>query len=202
MQLNSDQLHAGIRALAKDVVDEVIHWKLSRGILEAAETWPLVIQQSNTFWQLTITAHAMCQFLQCVAYSIRKRLRCTFWDYFNLLRKIYRSLMKHRFANGCAIIHSLHHLPSQPVFLMQRNTALAHLSQKRRLNSTPPRSDEEITNADFENLLSRAVEIVNRYSSLFGAEHFSTQVVGHDDYKTVFLWVQERVELERAKWSE
>jgi hypothetical protein len=85
---------------------------------------------------------------------------------------------------------------------MQRNTALAHLSQKRRLNSTPPRSDEEITNADFENLLSRAVEIVNRYSSLFGAEHFSTQVVGHDDYKTVFLWVQERVELERAKWSE
>lgn len=66
-QLTSDQLHAGIRALAKDVVDAVIHWKLSRGILEAAETWPLVIQQSNTFWSLTITAHinvsilAMCR---------------------------------------------------------------------------------------------------------------------------------------------
>ena len=65
--LNSDQLHAGIRAMAHDAVDAVTHWKLSRGILEAAEQWPLVIQQSNTFWQLTITAHvnvsvlAMCR---------------------------------------------------------------------------------------------------------------------------------------------
>ena len=66
-QLNSAQLHAGIRALAKDSVDAVIHWKLSRGIIDAAEKWPLVTQQSNTFWYLTIKAHvnvsvlAMCR---------------------------------------------------------------------------------------------------------------------------------------------
>lgn len=224
-QLNSDQLHAGIRALAKVVVDAVIHWKLSRGILEAAETWPLVIQQSNTFWQLTITAHvnvsvlAMCRvfdqektalhllgLLQLIEKNLplfddaqfRERLRDN--PFVASLAQSARLPDAAQLATDIALC-SLQD-PLVKLLVTHRNTALAHLSRKRRLNSTPPRSDEEITNADFENLLSRAVEIVNRYSSLFSAEHFSTQVVGHDDYKTVFLWVQERVELERAKWSE
>jgi len=76
------------------------------------------------------------------------------------------------------------------------------LSRKRSLTKAPPRKDEEITNEEFENLLSRAAEILNRYSGLFQAEHFSTQIVGHDDYETIFRWIQERVEAERASHGE
>ncbi len=49
VELTSDELKAGISVLAKDVVDAQIHWKLSRGLLEAMSTWPLVSVQSNTF---------------------------------------------------------------------------------------------------------------------------------------------------------
>ena len=223
-QLNSDQLHAGIRALAKDAVDAQIHWKLSKGIVEAGETWPLVTQQSNTFWQLTITAHvnvsvlAMCRvfdqgktalhllgLLQLIEKNLplfdeaqfRERLHDN--PFVASLAQSARLPDAAQLATDIALCSLQDPLVKRLV--THRNTALAHLSRQRRLNSTPPRNDEAITNADFENLLSRAVEIVNRYSSLFVAEHFSTQVVGHDDYKTVFLWVQERVELDRAKWS-
>lgn len=221
-QLTSDQLHAGIRALAKDVVDAVIHWKLSRGILEAAETWPLVIQQSNTFWSLTITAHinvsilAMCRvfdqeksalhllgLLQLIERNLplfdkaqfRERLRDN--PFVASLALSARHPDATQLARDIALCSKQDPLVKRLV--THRHNAVAHLSQKRHLNSTPPRSDEEITNADFESLLSRGVEIVNRYSSLFGAEHFSTQVIGHDDYQTVFLWIQQRVESERSK---
>lgn len=221
-QLNSDQLHAGIRALAKDAVDAVIHWKLSRGILEAAETWPLVIQESNTFWQLTITAHVNVSVLaMCRVFDQEK----TALHLLGLLRLIEKNLplfdeaqFRERLRDNpfVASLAQSARLPDAAQLatdialcspqdslvkrlVTHRNTELAHLSQKRRLNSTPSPSDEEITDADFENLLRRAVKIVNRYSSLFDAEQFSEQVVGHDDYKTIFLWVQERVELERAK---
>ena len=216
-QLTSDQLHAGIKAIANDAVDAVIHWKLSRGILEAAETWPLVIQQSNTFWSLTLKAHvnvsllAMCRvfdqeksslhllgLLQLIEQNLplfdedqfRERLRDN--PFVASLAETARQPDAKQLASDIAL--SSVHDPLVKRLVTHRNNAVAHLSQKRRLNSTPQRSDEEITNADFEILLNRAVEIVNRYSGLFGAEHFSTQIVGHDDYETVFRWIQQRVE--------
>lgn len=223
-QLNSDQLHAGIRALAIDAVDAVIHWKLSRGILEATVKWPLVTQQSNTFWQLTITAHvnvsvlAMCRVfdqqktalhLHGLLQLIKKNLplfdeaqfreRLCDNSFVESLAQSARRPDARQLATDIALCSPRDPLVKQLV--THRNTAVAHLSQKRHLNRTPTRTDEEIKNSDFEILLNRAVEIVNRYSSLFGAEHFSTQVIGHDDYETVFLWVQERVEQERTKWS-
>jgi len=221
-QLNSDQLHAGIKALANDAVDAVIHWKLSRGILEAAEQWPLVTQQSNTFWQLTIKAHvnvsvlAMCRvfdqqktalhllaLLKLINKNLplfdeaqfRERLRDN--PFVESLAQSARRPDAQQLSTDLALCSLQEPLVKR--LITHRNNAVAHLSQKRRLNNTPPTADEEITNSDFEILLSRAVEIVNRYSSLFGAEHFSTQIIGHDDYKTVFRWVQERVELEHNK---
>ena len=221
--LNSDQLRAGIRAMAHDAVNAVIHWKLSRGILEAAKQWPLVIQQSNTFWQLTITAHvnvsvlAMCRvfdqektalhlhgLLQLINKNLplfdeeqfRERLRDN--PFVESLAQSARRPDAQQLATDIAMCSKQDPLVMRLV--THRNNAVAHLSQKRRLNSTPPCADEEITNSDFEILLKRAVEVVNRYSSLFGAESFSTQVIGHDDYKTVFAWVQDRAEQEHAKW--
>ncbi len=58
--------------------------------------------------------------------------------------------------------------------VIHRNNAVAHLSRKRSLTGTEPRKEDEITNEDFEALLLRAHEIVNRYSNLFQAQHFSS----------------------------
>lgn len=224
IQLTSEQLQAGIRTLANDIVDAAIHWKLSRGIYEAAETWPLVIQQSNTFWTLTIKAHvnvsvlAMCRafdqepsalhllgLLQLIEQNLplfdeaqfRVRLRDN--PFVASLAESARRPDATQLATDIALCSNGDPLVRRLV--IHRNTALAHLSRKRRLYSTPSRSDEEITNDDYEILLNRANEIVNRYSSLFGAEYFSTQIVGHKDYETIFRWIQERVESERSRWS-
>lgn len=199
-QLTSEQLQAGIRALANDIVDAAIHWKLSRGIYEAAETWPLVIQQSNTFWTLTIKAHvnvsvlAMCRafdqepsalhllgLLQLIEQNlplfdeVQFRVRLRDNPFVASLAESARRPDATQLAADIALCSNGDPLVRRLV--IHRNTALAHLSRKRRLNSTPSRSDEEITNEDYEILLNRANEIVNRYSVLFGAESFSTQIV-------------------------
>ena len=219
-QLSSDQLQAGIRALAKDAVYAVIHWKLSRGILDAAEKWPLVTKQSNTFWNLTIAPHVGVSVLTlCRVFDQQKaslhlhgllqlieknlplfdeeqfRIRLSDNPFVESLAQSARRPDAWQLATDIALCS-----PRDPLvkrLVTHRNTAVAHLSQKRHLNRILPDTDEVITRPDFEILLSRAVEIVNRYSSSFGAEHFSTHVVGHNDYETIFRWVQERVELER-----
>ena len=72
---------------------------------------------------------------------------------------------------------------------------------RRSLGKTGPQKEDEISNEEFENLLLRALDILNRYSSLFQAEYYSTQIVGHDDYEMIFRWIQERVELERTRYN-
>ena len=221
--LTSDQLQAGIATLAHDVVDAVIHWKLSRGILEATETWPLVTQQSNTFWSLTVKAHVnfsvvcMCRVfdkehkslhLPGLLQIIEQNLRL--FNEFEFRARLRDNPFVASLADS-ARIPDIKQLTkditlcsqSDPIvkrLTIHRNTAVAHLSQELKLNGTAVTSQVEITNPEFETLLSRANEIVNRYSSLFSAEYFSTQIVGHDDYKTIFRWIQERVESERSKY--
>lgn len=220
INLNSDQLHAGITVLANDVVDAVVHWKLSRGILEASKSWPLVIQQSNTFWLLTIKAHvdvsvlAMCRvfdqqntslhllvLLQLIEENLslfevsnfRERLRDN--PFVASLSESARVPDAKQLENDISLC-SLND-PLVKLLMKHRNNNVAHLGRKTHLNRINPNIDDEITNADFEMLLTRAVEIINRYSNLFGAEYYSTQMVGHEDYKTIFRWIQERVVQER-----
>lgn len=222
VQLSSEELTSGIAALAKDVVDAVIHWRLSRGILDAMEKWPLVAHQSNTFWSLTIEAHVKVSVLTtCRAFDQEKsslhllglleliRNNLPLFNEPNFRTRLRDNPFVESLAESvripdlgqlerditlCSTRDNLVHR-----LIIHRSNAVAHLSRKRSLTEPPPRKDEEITNEEFETLLSRANEILNRYSSLFQAEHFSTQIVGHDDYETVFRWIQERLEAERAE---
>lgn len=182
-----------------------------------------MIQQSNTFWTLTIKAHvnvsvlAMCRafdqepsalhllgLLQLIEQNlplfdeVQFRVRLRDNPFVASLAESARRPDATQLAADIALCSNGDPLVRRLV--IHRNTALAHLSRKRRLNSTPSRSDEEITNEDYEILLNRANEIVNRYSVLFGAESFSTQIVGHKDYETIFRCVQERVGSERSRW--
>jgi len=220
-QLSSGELRSAISALARDVVDAVIHWRLSRGILDAMEKWPLVAHQSNTFWSLTIEAHIKVSVLAaCRAFdqeknslhllgllelvqanlplfdvpNFRTRLRDN--PFVESLADSVRAPDPVQLERDITLCSTRDDLVRRLV--IHRNNAVAHLSRTRSLSQAPPSKGEQITNEEFEDLLSRANEILNRYSGLFQAEHFSTQIVGHDDYETVFRWIQERVEAERA----
>jgi len=185
-QLTSIQLQAGIETIANDVVTANIHWKLVKGIDEAALLWPLTIPQSNTFWTLTVTAHVNMAILTI----------CRVFDQENsslhllgLLRLIEKNIslfdqdqFRDRLRNN-PFVSSLAETARRPdatqlskdialcsdsdplIKLLQkhRGTALAHHSKKRRLNSLPLPSNERIADSDFEILLKRADDILNRY---------------------------------------
>lgn len=222
--LTSNQLKAGIHALANDVVDASLHWQLCLGLDEAARKWPLVIQQSNTFWVYTIKAHHnnsvlalcrafdqetkslhICALLRLIRSNLplfrqenfRQRLRDN-----PFVESLAESAVAPDAAQLTADILSCSSAdPLVKRLVVHRNTTIAHSSLKLRLNDTSARSDEVITDDDYETLLGRAKEILNRYSGLFNAEYFSTQPIGHKDYETIFRWVQERVEAEAARRS-
>ena len=46
-----------IGALSDDIVSAAIHWRMQCDLLESMKEYPLVRQQSNTFWHLTLNAH-------------------------------------------------------------------------------------------------------------------------------------------------
>ncbi len=220
--LTSNQLKAGIHSLASDIVDASIHWKMVLGIEEAAAKWPLVTRQSNTFWVYTLKAHLNTSVLAlCRAFDQeQKSLHLV-----GLLQLIQRSLSLFDDENfrerlrGNPFVESLAESASRPDasqlsadmsrcsehdplvkrLVKHRNNSVAHSSRKRRINGVLGPVDEEITYEDYQALLNRAVEILNRYSGLFSAEYFSTQVIGHKDYETVFRWVQEGVEADEAR---
>ena len=56
-----------------------------------------------------------------------------------------------------------------------------------------------LRNDTIEKLLARASTVLDRYSSLFAAETFSTNVVGRSDFQFIFSTVAEAVERGRAE---
>lgn len=224
LQLSSDELRAGINALADDVADAVIHWKLSRGLLDAMSKWPLVAPQSNAFWSLTLKAHVQISVLAACRIFDQERSSLHLLSLLKLIRHNLSLFGEPNFRSRLRdnpFVASLLESARTPDLaqlerdmdlcstkndlvrrlMIHRNNAVAHLSRKRSLAKVGPRKEDEITCQVFEGLLSRADEILNRYSNLFQAETFSTQIVGHDDYETVFRWIQERVEAERARYG-
>jgi hypothetical protein len=90
--------------------------------------------------------------------------------------------------------------PSEPLVkkLVQfRNNALAHRNVREVMKQPRPTTTYSLTVDELKMLLTRAIQILNRYSSLFHAQTYSTQIVGHDDYEGVLKAV--RSELDRRE---
>src|SRR5271169_1914977 len=54
---DSAQFKQLLKGLSDDVVDAHIHYQLHQELVEAGKRHPLIMQQSNTFWKLTLQAH-------------------------------------------------------------------------------------------------------------------------------------------------
>lgn len=55
----SDDVELGrlLEGLANDIVDAHVHYKMHNDLIEALRANPVVARESNTFWQMTISAH-------------------------------------------------------------------------------------------------------------------------------------------------
>lgn len=204
-----------INMLSSDIADAHVHWKLYCDLLAALQAQPAVGQQSNTFWYLTLNAHAETAVLHlCRAFDKDgKSLHLLGWleaikDNLQLFEK---TASKNRsaenpFAESPASTPGIpdattldndiraceHKDPLVRRLVQFRGGAVAHRSAKLALDvsSGPaPFSDSEM-----EALLERARNVFNRYCDLFGAKTFSVNTVGRDDYQFIFKSVSEHVE--------
>jgi HEPN superfamily AbiU2-like protein len=87
-------------------------------------------------------------------------------------------------------------IPSDPLvkkLVILRGNLYAHKNAENIARAF--RIDEafSLSYADVETLVERAVTIINRYSRLFRRSTWSTQMIGHDDYRHVLEYVREAI---------
>lgn len=212
-----------LKALSDDVVDAHIHYQLYKELAEAIIKHPLVVKQSNIFWTFTLQAHLNSSVyalsraydqntsslhLRSWLSTIQTNLHLFDEDGFRErlkdnpyvaslaqdLRKPDASVLKEDIAassNSDPLVKKL---------TIYRGSRIAHRNAKNLIAPQRVGDSQALTFEDLNMLLERAKTILNRYSYLFSASVYSTQVVGHDDYEYIFTCVEEKVELARQQW--
>ena len=222
---DSQEFKRLVRALSNDIVLANIHWRMRCDLLDAMTAYPLVPQQSNTFWYLTVEAHGIAAIHQlCRAFDKdRRSLHLLSW-----LLTIKENLplfspdeFKRRLASN-AFVDSLAKGGTEPdeaqllediglckvsdplvkKLVAVRNTSLAHRSATLARDGTGLPAYKVLSVPEFEELLARATVILNRYTQLFAAESYSTTIIGAGDYEFIFKTVQAEVETSRARIEE
>lgn len=211
-----------LKALSDDIVDAHIHYQLYKELIEAIRKHPLVVQQSNTFWTFTLQAHLnssvyalfraydqntsslhLLSWLSTIRANLhlfeeagfRERLKDN--PYVASLAQDSRKPDETILAEDISSCSNSD--PTVMKLTIYRGSRIAHRNAKN-LVAAQDVSEHALTFEDLNTLLERAKTILNRYSYLFSASSYSTQVVGHDDYEYIFKCVEEKVELVRKQW--
>ncbi len=214
-----------VGALSNDIVSASIHWRMQRDLLDAMTTYPLVRQQSITFWHLTLKAHASAatQHL-CRAFDQeQKSLHLLSW-LLTIKENIHlfsADEFRKRLANS-AFVDSLAEGGTRPneaqlnedierckvsdplvrKLVSLRGSSFAHRSATLARDGTTLPEKMVLSDPEVEELFNRACTILNRYTRLFAAETYSTTIIGARDYEFIFKTIQAKVEASYARTDE
>ena len=218
---NSDDLNKLLDALANEIVDANIFFRLYRDITSSIRENARAFSQSNTFWYFVfISLNESCLLRLCKIYDQENKSL----NLFNLLETIkvnigyfekeqFRKRLKDNpFVNSLAesdtipdkkrlekdIIFARKNNPLIKKLLAWRNNKIAHIGAKITLGYDQILRDNPIDQKEVESLLDKSHEIFNRYSYLFKASTYSRHVVGHDDFKSLLKFLNMGLE----KWDE
>lgn len=214
---NETEFKRLLDGLADDIIDAHVHYKLYKDLLKAIEDYPCVIRQSNTFWSMTLKAHLrMSSNMLSKAYDQENAaLHLKNWlltikdnlDFFT--EKNFRERKKDNpYVESLArdwrvpdikeldddIVSCSKGDPLVKILIFHRNNIHAHRGGKNTANATNISENFPLSFNDFEVLLKRAIELLNRYSVLFEACSYSTNAIGRDDYKYIFESVNTSVQ--------
>ncbi|MQR00980.1 AbiU2 domain-containing protein [Glaciimonas soli] len=206
-----------LNGLADDIVGAHIHHKMRKDLIKAADKYPLVMQQSNTFWSTTLKALNLTSFalLAKVYDTDDKSLHLSSW-----LRTIKENqqlfgdqgfrdrLCENPFVESLAVGSRIPDIsvleidivscsisdPLVKTLVVHRSSTMAHRNARNTARATSIADTYPLSWDDFETLLRRAHDILNRYSVLFEASSYSTNAIGDQDYEYIFQCVNEAVE--------
>lgn len=214
---NENEFKRLLNGLSNDILDAHIHYKLYKDLLETSKEFPVVIPQSNTFWSLTLKSHLNTSLYALTrAYdqnntalhlsSFLKTIKANL-DLFSSAKfkerkqdnQFLDSLVKEFREPNLANLESDILLCSDDdalvnTLIIHRGQILAHRNAKNAAKGRSPNETHPLTFEDFETLLKRAIIILNTYSQLFEASSYSTQIIGHSDFRFIFECVTSAVE--------
>ncbi|WP_332848138.1 AbiU2 domain-containing protein [Massilia sp. S19_KUP03_FR1] len=214
---NDEEMDRLLTGLANDIVDAHVHYKMHDDLITALQAAPEVARESNNFWHMTISAHVkLSQAMLTRAYdqehqslhlkswliairdnpdmfsaaSFRERMKEN--PYVDSLAEDYRIPDRAQLEADIVLCSSSD--PLVRILMYQRNNCGAHLSAKLTAAGVKISDQFPLTYADFKRLLERSLTIIHRYSTLFVATSYSTNVVGRKDFETVFVAVKRMLE--------
>ena len=213
---SAEQFNSLLNALSDDIVDAEVFFKLHSDLLNSIPDYKRVFSEANTFWSLTVralldaTLLRLCRIYEKHPKSLNVR---------NLLDTISSQLdifdvenFKVRLQDN-PFVESLAQTARKPDadalnqdiasvtesdtlvkrLIIWRHNIIAHRNASNILNKKDITKDYPITRDDIFKLLNNATSILNRYSGLFRASTYSTQIVGHDDYLYVLKAMKEKI---------
>lgn len=203
---DATELKAMITALAADLVDASIHLKLLMDLDHSRNEFAKELNQSNTFWFLTFRAHSDAAMLRlCRAYDPHDNSLnlTTFLSTIRNHRDWFDEAPFRERKKDSPYVDSLAASPRRPDdtqidadlalasdelvkrLVVWRHSAVAHRSREYALRPHEVVARSPISLDDMQTLVDRGTQILNRYSDLFDANVFSTQMIGRDDYRRV-----------------
>jgi hypothetical protein len=218
---SGDELNKLLDALATDIVDANIYYKLFAGLTNSIPDYPDERNLSNTFWWLTLRAIKEAFLLRlCRIFEQNSRSL----NLVNLLDTIktnrhyfqephFRERLKdNAFIESLAegvVIPSVEELQSDITFasdnnpivkklMLWRMNVYAHTGAKTALGKfTDTLEEYSISEVEIEQLLDQCFLISNKYMSLYKASTWSRHILGHDDYLSLFKFL--RIGLEKRE---
>lgn len=207
-------------ALAGDLVDAHVFFKLHAdllGSLRAADEF----KESRTFWSMTLQAHydatifRLCRIFDQYPGSLNLS---NFLETIQENLKIFEVDSFRDRLKGNPFVDSLAQNASQPnadqlakdiLFASidnklvkrvvdARNNFYAHRSSRDVINAADLEEKYGLSTDEVWTLLNGGVQVINRYSNLFHAQVYATNMIGHDDYEYVLNVIRADLEAKRA----
>ena len=224
---NSKQFKSLLEALAGELVEANIHYKLHKNLIESVPDFSTELNQSPAFWSLTVKSHLdVSLYRLCKVYdqhskslnlknlldtikkniglfdveNFRERLKKN--PFVESLSEDFRKPSKKQLEKDLAFVSSKENPLVDTLINKWRNNLLAHIGARPIVNEQNIPDQYPLKTEDIEILLKTGMSILNKYSSLFVANTYSSQIVGHDDYKFVLKSIRENLNLIEQRFEQ
>ena len=217
---NEKDLNKLVDAIALEIVDANIYNRLFLDLLHSLDENHRTHNQSRTFWYLATNAIKdsilirLCRFydqeksslsILNLLYTIRHHINFIGKEEFKIclnenpfvdrISEIDRSPDLKQL--NIDIEFSSNSNPLIQKLIIWRNNVIAHKGFKTVLKSKNILAKHPISSEETQYLLDAGFKILNRYSYIYQASSWSRQIIGYDDYKGVFTFI----ELGLEKWD-
>jgi hypothetical protein len=224
---DADEFQRLLSALVDELLAAQFHFKLYQDLIAARPEYVREFSQAPTFWWLILRANLDAVVLRlCKAYdqyggkpplSLRNLLHTIEANMQLFSEPSFRQRLK-----GNAFVDSLAATPRTPdtaqlqkdvlsasstdplvkKLTIWRSNFYAHRSATHALDAEAFAKQYPLSISDIETLLTRGIDIVNRYSGLFIATYHATSIMGQDDYLSVLKAVRKNIEAQEKRVQE